>query len=55
MNVNLIMSIHEIQCEINEIYNIKKELEKKLIILYQLELNGFQLIVLKFQKIKMKI
>ena len=46
---------HEIQCEINEIYNIKKELEKKLIILYQLELNGFQLIVLKFQKIKMKI
>ena len=28
---------HEIQCSITEVYNVKKELEKKLIILYQLK------------------
>ena len=31
---------HEIQCSKNEIYNVKKELEKK-IILYQQKLNGY--------------
>ena len=28
---------HEIQCSVNEIYNVKKELEKRLIILYLLK------------------
>ena len=46
---------HEIQCSKNEIYNVKKELEKKLVILFQQKLNGYHLIVLKFQKIKMMI
>ena len=26
---------HEIQCPVNEIYNVKKELEKEIIISYQ--------------------
>ena len=41
MNVNQMNDFHEIQCPINEIYNVKKELEKKLIILYQQKLNGY--------------
>ena len=34
---------HEIQCEVNEIYNVKKELEKRYLILFQQKLNGFHL------------
>ena len=29
MNVNQMIDFHEIQCPVNEIYNVKKELEKK--------------------------
>ena len=29
-------TFHEIQCAVNDIYNVKKNLEKKLLILYQL-------------------
>ena len=43
---------HEIHCSKNEIYNVKKELEKKLIILYLQQLNGYLSIMLKFQKKK---
>ena len=46
---------HEIECSMNEIYNVKKGLEKKLKILFRLKLNGFHLIMLKFQKKNMKI
>ena len=30
MNVNQMNDFHEIQCPINEIYNVKKELEKEI-------------------------
>ena len=42
-------NFHEIQCSKTEIYNIKKELEKKFRISYLQKLNGCLLIVLKFQ------
>ena len=29
MNVNRMNEFHEIHCSVNEIYNVKKELEKK--------------------------
>ena len=34
-------NIYEIQCSINEIYNVKKILKKKLVILFQQKLNGY--------------
>ena len=46
---------HEIQCKVSEIYNIKKELEKKLQILFLQKLSGYHSIILKFQKKKMRI
>ena len=46
---------HEIQCEVNEIYNVKKELEKKYLILFQQKLNGFHLTELKLKVKKMKM
>ena len=36
---------HEIQCPVSEIYNVKKELEKKLLISFQQKLNGYHSIV----------
>ena len=48
-------NFHEIQCPKSEIYNIKKELERKLQTLFQQKLNGYLLIVLRFQKKKMRI
>ena len=32
---------HEVQCAMNEIYNVKKKLEKIIVILFQQKLNGY--------------
>ena len=46
---------HEIQCEVNEIYNVKKELEKKKSNFISTEIEWVPLTELKLKMKKMKI
>ena len=55
MNVNQMMIIMKYIVLINEIYNVKKELEKEINNFISTEIEWIPLIVLKFQKKKMMI
>ena len=55
MNVNLMNDFHEIQCEKNEIYNVKKNLEKENKNFISTEIEWISINNVKFLKKKMMI